>query len=95
MQNKYIAHAPNMQATQQQRMGMVNQGVRSTVINFQAAPPSAPAKEKKAVVEGKESYSGVSKWALVTIAMTIAGQKYNDCQSTKSAPLQKTRFGKK
>ena len=43
--NKYIASAPTMQATQQQRMAQVNQGVRANVINFQAAP-AAPKQPK-------------------------------------------------
>ena len=58
--NKYITNAPNMQASQHQRMAMVNQGVRSNMINFQAAPPSAPAKEGETKIDKVKNYA--KKW---------------------------------
>ena len=68
--NKYIASAPTMQATQQQRMVQVNQGVRANLTNFQAAPP-AP-KQPKAKVEGENTKldnakDWVKKWGFVAV----------------------------
>ena len=88
--NKYIANAPNMQATQHQRIAMVNQGVRSTMINFQAAPPSAPA-QKKAVVEGETKIDKVKnwagKWGVIVLALGVIGASHMNGQSTKAAPV--------
>ena len=96
--NKYIANAP-VQMNQHQRIGMVNQGVRANLINFQGAPPSAPATVVK--TDGETRIEKVKTWAgkwgpLVLIAVLVGAKKLQG--ETKPAPVvvnTRGKFGKK
>ena len=100
--NKYIASAPTMQATQQQRMAQVNQGVRANLINFQGAPPSAPKPASKVVkADGEQTKierakEFVGKWGFLAVTFGIIAASHIKGEN-KPAPVvvQKGRFGKK